>query len=308
MSLLSPKLEVENDKSSVSSLSVVGPSKPAVPRAEAKAAEKQSHLDVPLQSAFARSSDDLESLLSTYSANNENERRSGSWIANPRPGPSSWTPRLAETWKDKILSFYALNRGLALVMVSQFFGALMNVTTRLLETRGKPGHGMHPFQVCVTLLGWLQKEAYSDPGILDTFCAYGYYIIAVPILHVVSWNQTRPIRAKARSQASNCSWIRGVFRSVRHVLLTTIPPNFGSNCNHIPCAYCSLLGVFDPYQRTFHTHGTNRSWCFSLRCGNDSSSNIALPRPHRFSSNRKRWCRCDPSDERNSTSRCPKIR
>lgn len=160
MSLLSPKLEVENDKSSVSSLSVVGPSDPAVPRAEAKAAEKQSHLDVPLQSAFARSSDDLESLLSTYSANNENERRSGSWIVNPRPGPSSWTPRLAETWKDKILSFYALNRGLALVMVSQLFGALMNVTTRLLETRGKPGHGMHPFQVCVTLLGWLQKEAY----------------------------------------------------------------------------------------------------------------------------------------------------
>ena len=160
MSLLSPKVEAEDDKSSVSNLSVVGVSPPKIPRAEAKAANKRSHLDVPLQSAFARTSDDLESLLSTYSADNENERLSGPLVANSRPRPSSWTPRLAGTLKDKILSFYAFNRGLALVMVSQLFGALMNVTTRLLETGGKPGHGMHPFQVSVTLLGWLQKGTY----------------------------------------------------------------------------------------------------------------------------------------------------
>ncbi len=160
MSLLSPRLEAQDDKSSVSNLSGVEASAPSVSNAEVKAANKQSYLDVPLQSAFERTSDDLESLLSTYSADNENERHTGPLIGNPGPRPSSWSPRSAGAWQKKIRSFWALNRGLALVMVAQLFGALMNVATRLLETGGKHGHGMHPFQVCATLLGRLQKEPY----------------------------------------------------------------------------------------------------------------------------------------------------
>ena len=35
---------------------------------------------------------------------------------------------------------------MALVLLSQLFGGLMNVTTRLLETSGSD---MHPFQVCL---------------------------------------------------------------------------------------------------------------------------------------------------------------
>jgi hypothetical protein len=54
----------------------------------------------------------------------------------PRRGVKGW-----------LQSFWARNKGLLLVLLSQFFGTLMNVTTRLLEVEGNNGKGMHPFQV-----------------------------------------------------------------------------------------------------------------------------------------------------------------
>jgi len=48
------------------------------------------------------------------------------------------------TWRTVLKGFWHRNSGLLLVSVSQLFGALMNVTTRLLELEGE---GMHPFQV-----------------------------------------------------------------------------------------------------------------------------------------------------------------
>lgn len=43
-----------------------------------------------------------------------------------------------------------------MVMLSQFFGASMNVMTRLLELDGPHGQGMHPFEVCEYVAGSLQ--------------------------------------------------------------------------------------------------------------------------------------------------------
>lgn len=54
---------------------------------------------------------------------------------------SSSTPR---SWKLSLWNFWDQNQGLFLVTFSQLFGALMNVTTRLLELEGE---GMHPFQI-----------------------------------------------------------------------------------------------------------------------------------------------------------------
>ncbi len=47
----------------------------------------------------------------------------------------------------KLRAFYNKNRGLAYVLAAQFFGTLMNVTTRVLEVEGNHGEGMHPLQV-----------------------------------------------------------------------------------------------------------------------------------------------------------------
>lgn len=43
------------------------------------------------------------------------------------------------TFKAKAKLFWDTNKGLALVMISQVFGTLMNVTTRLLEIEGNHG-------------------------------------------------------------------------------------------------------------------------------------------------------------------------
>jgi hypothetical protein len=47
-------------------------------------------------------------------------------------------------WRVACKNFWIRNQGLFLVSISQLFGALMNVATRLLELEGE---GLHPFQV-----------------------------------------------------------------------------------------------------------------------------------------------------------------
>ena len=48
---------------------------------------------------------------------------------------------------------------MALVLLSQFFGALMSVTTRLLETSGS---GMHPFQVRLPVMIRCEGQLLTD--------------------------------------------------------------------------------------------------------------------------------------------------
>ncbi len=105
-------------------------------------------LDVPLQSTFARSSDAISD-VSTYSADNENERRTGRplTVSGVTRLPS-WSPAPPKTLKGRVEAFWITNKGLALVILAQLFGVMMNVTTRLLEMDGHHGPAMHPFQVC----------------------------------------------------------------------------------------------------------------------------------------------------------------
>lgn len=113
-----------------------------------KTSNHQPYLDVPLQSTFARSSDTLSD-LSTYSADNENERPTGRLLTVPsseRLFFKSPVP-LPKTWKESARLFWARNKGLVLVILAQLFGVMMNVTIRLLEMSGDSGPGMHPFQV-----------------------------------------------------------------------------------------------------------------------------------------------------------------
>ena len=60
---------------------------------------------------------------------------------------SSQSPAPPKTFKERLKAAWVRNKGLALVLLAQVFGTLMNVTTRLLETEGDGGKGMHPFQV-----------------------------------------------------------------------------------------------------------------------------------------------------------------
>lgn len=106
------------------------------------------YLDVPVQPTFTRSSDTLSD-ISTYSADNENER-SSSVSGSTRLLSRSLAP---QTWRGKLQEIWTANKGLALVILSQLFGVMMNVTTRLLEMDGSHGSAMHPFQVRMPMIG-----------------------------------------------------------------------------------------------------------------------------------------------------------
>ena len=134
-----------------------------------KTSNHQPYLDVPLQSSFARSSDTLSD-LSTYSADNENDRRTGRLLTvssrgrllsrSPAPSP--------KTWKETVRLFWASNKGLALVILAQLFGVMMNVTIRLLEM----GDGMHPFQVrSAVFLIFLPDTLVSSLTWIDPVCS-----------------------------------------------------------------------------------------------------------------------------------------
>lgn len=114
------------------------------------AAQAKPYLDVPLQSTFARSSDTISD-VSTYSPNNESERQTARLITVY--GDSrlpSWSPVPLKTLKGRVRAFWITNKGLALVILAQLFGVMMNVTIRLLEMGGSHGPGMHPFQVYIS--------------------------------------------------------------------------------------------------------------------------------------------------------------
>jgi len=71
--------------------------------------------------------------------------------ANDRHPSKSPAPPL--TIRIRLKAFWIRNKGLALVLLAQFFGILMNVTTRLLEVEGNNGKGMHPFQILFARMG-----------------------------------------------------------------------------------------------------------------------------------------------------------
>lgn len=50
-------------------------------------------------------------------------------------------------WRTKVLELWIANYGAFLVLVSQMFGCVMNIATRLLEIPGSHGEPMHPFQI-----------------------------------------------------------------------------------------------------------------------------------------------------------------
>lgn len=63
------------------------------------------------------------------------------------------SPSSSLTIRSRLKAFWIRNKGLALVLLAQFFGILMNVTTRLLEVEGNNGKGMHPFQILFARMG-----------------------------------------------------------------------------------------------------------------------------------------------------------
>jgi len=91
-------------------------------------------------------------------------------------------------------AFWTRNKGIVAMLVSQFFGTLMGLTTRFLELEGE---GMHPFQVwayfasILTLLtGRISLTGFHGT---DSLRSHEYNRGAKPAIHVVESNPERSI-------------------------------------------------------------------------------------------------------------------
>jgi len=94
-----------------------------------------------------------------------------------RPGSPLLEP--VNQWKNLRRDFWMRNRGSVLVVIAMFFGALMSLTTRLLETNDSDGGGMHPFQVSLCrgaihawnmLMKHLEQILFARMGITSILC------------------------------------------------------------------------------------------------------------------------------------------
>lgn len=116
-------------------------------------------------------------------------------VGFPHSRSGSPPPNLEpKSFKNAFKKFWARNQGLFLVTFSQFFGALMNVTTRLLELEGD---GMNPLQIlfarmsltmvfCCTWMYWKKVPGFPlgskdvrwlliARGVTGFFGIYGIY-------------------------------------------------------------------------------------------------------------------------------------
>ncbi|KAH6639462.1 hypothetical protein C7974DRAFT_388561 [Boeremia exigua] len=119
------------------------------------------------------------SLLSIDDSNNIRYGRNPDYFPDqngPRYASTSPAPP-PRTAKGRMWAIWYKNKGLFLVLISQFFGTMMNITTRLLEMEGNNGKGYHPFHIlfarmgitvlCASTYMWYKKTEYFPFGMRE---------------------------------------------------------------------------------------------------------------------------------------------
>ncbi len=124
-------------------------------------------------------------------------------------------PATAKGLKGKIQSFWIRNKGLALVLLAQFFGTLMNVTIRLLESEGNDGMTRMHVVVRADLISLCRQRLSSLP---DPVRQNAHHCILRFILHVVYENRTLSIRHERYKVIIGGSWYCRLLRSIGDVL------------------------------------------------------------------------------------------
>jgi drug/metabolite transporter (DMT)-like permease len=153
----------------------------------------RQYLDVPTKSSYRPrpSIDSTYSELSELSIYSDELRHSRPLISNDAAAhlPSSSPAALRRGWRGTLDALWIRNKGVVLVLLSQAFGSLMNVATRILETDGTHGKAMHPFQVLTPTLYVITQPIFlptdTQPSFQILFArqsltsafslAYGYY-------------------------------------------------------------------------------------------------------------------------------------
>ncbi|OCK81791.1 hypothetical protein K432DRAFT_325493 [Lepidopterella palustris CBS 459.81] len=143
-----PRATVDDDKSLLSDVDFSDDETTPSLLAKSGAKSDQESLTVPFSGGIRAPSPDTLSIISVDDLNNIRIGRNPDYLPVPGIGRhASRSPARPTTLKGKAAVFWMRNKGLALVLLAQVFGTLMNVTTRLLEIEGNYGKGLHPFQI-----------------------------------------------------------------------------------------------------------------------------------------------------------------
>jgi hypothetical protein len=125
----------------------------------------RQYLDVPTKSSYRPrpSIDSTYSELSELSIYSDELRHSRPLASNDAAThlPSTSPAPLRGSRRSTLSALWIRNKGAVLVLLSQAFGSLMNVATRILETDGAHGKAMHPFQV-LTLYSLCKSATYAS--------------------------------------------------------------------------------------------------------------------------------------------------
>jgi hypothetical protein len=155
--------------------------------AKPSAKSDQEQLTVPFTGGIRASSPDTLSNISIDDLNNIRIGRIPDYLPVPASRRhASSSPAPPKTLKGKAAVFWTRNKGLALVLLAQVFGTLMNVTTRLLEVEGN--HGM--FVILSVLHGrrlWLTCVTHCIGKGLDPFQVIRSSFSSLPIISYCDW-------------------------------------------------------------------------------------------------------------------------
>ncbi|KAK6368061.1 hypothetical protein LTS17_009801 [Exophiala oligosperma] len=171
---VSPRNDVNQSlgEPSITSSSSSSSSTPAATTPPIRNDARKSYLDVPaFHPTFRPSLDSTFTELSELSFHSEELRNTRPLIRSVpedarRPPATSFWSRFAVA----LHKFYIFNYGAMLVILAQFFGVGMNVSTQLLETAGSHGEPMHPYQIL-----------FVRQSITAALCtAYGLYTKSIP--------------------------------------------------------------------------------------------------------------------------------
>jgi hypothetical protein len=132
------------------------PGEDQTPDQPSKTPENAEHLDARQHTAAAGGmrpsadtlfSSDLSMYTGGISSTSHLHSNNGSSGASPPSPTSPGGSRRKRSLRYLLSKGWIQSKGMLMVIVSQFFGASMNVMTQILERDGSHGKAMHPFQV-----------------------------------------------------------------------------------------------------------------------------------------------------------------
>ena len=146
MTSLTVNLDAEDDKMDQHTALGSNIANPTRDRGLSPEDEKSDDGSSYLQMSGGKSRRSSIDTLSAVSVNKVHERSPAQPVVSTSHAlPSSYSPVMAPSLKDKWAVFVHRNKGVAMVLLAQMFAALMATATRLLETEGEDS--MHPLQV-----------------------------------------------------------------------------------------------------------------------------------------------------------------